>query len=189
MKPCGEVISQKPIFGYCNNASNLMKGIISFLIVLFHGFGLSAQVNHDSALFKNLKIQDSLLFNLGFNECKISEFEGFISADLEFFHDQGGLTENKEDFLRNMRNNICSSASKKPIRKLTPGSMEVYPLFDNGKLYGAIQQGIHDFYIKEPGKEMYKTSSAKFTHVWILRNQEWILKRVLSYDHKNPEKP
>lgn len=164
-----------------------MKKIIPFLIVLFLGSSLSAQVNHDSELFKALKARDSLLFDLGFNECKISEFEGFISEDLEFYHDQGGLTGNKEDFLRNVRNNICANASKKPIRKLTPGTLEVYPLFDNGNLYGAIQQGVHDFYIKEPGKDIYKTSSAKFTHVWVLKNEEWILKRVLSYDHKNPE--
>ena len=148
---------------------------------------LTAQLKTDSEIFQQLRSRDSLLFDLGFNQCKIDAFEEFISEDLEFYHDQGGLTTNKQDFLEAVKNNICSNPAYKPVRKLTPGSLEVYPLYDNSELYGAIQKGEHEFYIKEPGKELYKTSSAKFSHVWILENKEWILKRVLSYDHKSPE--
>ena len=162
--------------------------INSLLLFLVIGlYSATAQVKPDSELFQKLLEKDSLLFDRGFNECKIDEFENFVSEDLEFYHDQGGLTTNKQDFLENVKNNICSNPDKKPIRKLRQESLEVYPLFQNGKLYGAIQKGIHDFYIKEPGKELYMTSSAKFTHVWILEDKEWILKRVLSYDHKSPE--
>lgn len=164
-----------------------MKGTLNIIILLFTIASMSAQVSTGSDLYKDLKSRDSLLFDLGFNQCKIDEFENFISEDLEFYHDQGGLSTNKEDFLKAVKNNICSNPDKKPIRKLIEGSLEVYPLYENGKLYGAIQKGIHDFYIKEPNKELYKTSSAKFTHVWVLKNNQWILKRVLSYDHKNPE--
>ena len=162
--------------------------INSLLLFLLIGFySATAQVEPDSELFQKLLKKDSLLFDRGFNECKIDEFEDFVSEDLEFYHDQGGLTTNKQDFLENVRNNICSSPDKKPIRELRLESLEVYPLFQNGKLYGAIQKGVHDFYIKEAGKEQYMTTSARFTHVWILENEEWILKRVLSYDHKSPE--
>jgi len=164
-----------------------MKNFFASLIALLLFNSISAQESHNSDLFKQLKSRDSLLFDLGFNQCKIEAFEMFISEDLEFYHDQGGLSTNKKDFLNAVKNNICSHPDKKPIRKLIPESMEVYPLYENGKLYGAIQKGIHDFYIKEPDKEVYKTSSAKFTHVWILKNNEWILKRVLSYDHQNPQ--
>ncbi|QYA25861.1 nuclear transport factor 2 family protein [Gramella sp. MT6] len=164
-----------------------MKKALLSLICIFSLQLLFAQVSHDSKLYKDLKARDSLLFDLGFNQCKINAYENFISEDLEFYHDQGGLTTNKEDFLNAVRNNICGNQEKKPIRKLIPGSLKVFPLYENGELYGAIQQGVHDFYINEPNKELYKTSSAKFTHVWILLNNEWILKRVLSYDHKNPE--
>ncbi|MUP46224.1 nuclear transport factor 2 family protein [Gramella sp. BOM4] len=163
-----------------------MRYLITFFIGLIF-LNSFAQENKDSELFTELKSRDSLLFDRGFNLCKIDEFEDFISEDLEFYHDQGGLTTNKADFLKNVRNNICSNPDMKPIRKLVPGSLEVFPLYENGELYGAIQKGVHDFYIKEPGKEMYKTSSAKFTHVWLLENNEWILKRVLSYDHNSPE--
>lgn len=164
-----------------------MIRILTSLFALFIFNTTIAQISHDSDLYKTLKIQDSLLFELGFNQCKIDKFQNYISEDLEFYHDQGGLTTNKEDFLANVKNNICSSSKSKPIRKLVDGSLEVYALSDNGNLYGALQKGVHDFYIKEPNKELYKTSSAKFTHVWILKNEKWLLKRVLSYDHKNPE--
>ncbi|MCB7480777.1 nuclear transport factor 2 family protein [Christiangramia sediminis] len=164
-----------------------MKNILTCLIALHLFYAISAQESHDSNLFKQLKSRDSLLFDLGFNKCKIEAFEMFISEDLEFYHDQGGLSNSKEDFLNAVKKNICAIPDKKPIRKLIPESLEVYPLYENGKLYGAIQKGNHDFYIQEPDKEVYKTSSAKFTHIWILVNNEWILKRVLSYDHKSPE--
>ena len=164
-----------------------MKKIVLSLICVISFQFISAQVSHDSELYLELKARDSLLFDLGFNECKIDAFQSFISEDLEFYHDQGGLTTNKEDFLDAVKNNICGNPDMKPIRKLTTGSLKVFPLYENGKLYGAIQKGEHDFFIREPGKEIYKTSSAKFTHIWLLEDNEWILKRVLSYDHKSPE--
>lgn len=156
-----------------------------FLLLLFFSGHILSQEAADSELFKTLKRNDSLLFDAGFNNCDIAAFEHLIAEDLEFYHDQGGLTTNKKDFLTNVRNNICSSPSKKPIRKLDLESLQVYPLYHNGKLYGAIQKGSHDFFIKEPGKELYQTSTALFTHVWLLKDGDWTLKRVLSFDHRN----
>ena len=72
----------------------------------------------------------------------------------------------------------------KPIRKLVPGSMELFSLKKNGLLYGMIQRGTHEFYIKEKGKPLYKTGIAKFTHLWLLEDNAWKLKRVLSFDHQ-----
>ncbi|TBW28523.1 DUF4440 domain-containing protein [Gramella sp. KN1008] len=164
-----------------------MRNIILILFLQFTLVPAYTQVSEDSELFQKLLEKDSLLFKEGFNKCRITEFENFISEDLEFYHDQGGLTTNKKDFLDAVKNNICGKPDEKPIRKLREASLEIFPLYENGKLYGAIQKGIHDFFIKEPGKELYMTSTAKFTHVWLLENEEWILKRVLSYDHKNPE--
>lgn len=163
----------------------IFRASLYFLLIFLFPVYLFSQEAKDSGLFLTLKKNDSLLFEAGFNNCEIEAFEHLIAEDLEFFHDKGGLTTNKEDFLKNVKNNICSSPSKKPIRKPDAESMQVYPLYSNGKLYGAIQKGKHYFYIKEPGKELYQTSTALFTHVWILEDENWILKRVLSYDHQN----
>ncbi|MBL4706380.1 MAG: beta-lactamase family protein, partial [Flavobacteriales bacterium] len=77
--------------------------------------------------------------------------------------------------------------NRKPIRKLVNGSMEVFSLYNEGKLYGAIQNATHEFYIKEPEKELYKTNIAIFTHLWLLDGNIWKLKRSLSYDHQIPK--
>lgn len=165
-----------------------MKKIYFLLLILF-GVQLDGhcQVAKDSELFLQLKGMDSLLFEEGFNKCNFDALKGIVSDDLEFYHDQSGLSNSKEQFIKAIEENICASPDKKPIRKLEPKSLEVFPLYNNGKLYGAIQKGEHNFYMKEPGKEMYFTSTAKFTHVWLLKDGNWTLKRVLSYDHKTPE--
>lgn len=144
-----------------------------------------AQIEASSELFLELEEKDSLLFDQGFNECKLTTTESLISEDLEFYHDVGGV-QNKEDFFKAIRENICSEGPQKPIRKLVEGSLSVFPLRNGGELYGAIQKGVHEFYIKEAGKDLYQTGSAKFTHVWILEDGNWKLKTVLSYDHQGP---
>jgi hypothetical protein len=103
---------------------------------------------------------------------------------LRFYHDQGGF-QDKTKFLENTANNICGSPSQKPIRKVAPESLEVFPLYASGKIYGAIQTGVHHFYIRENGKKDLWTSTARFTHLWILENESWKLTEVLSYDHQS----
>jgi CubicO group peptidase (beta-lactamase class C family) len=145
-----------------------------------------AQVSTTSDLYKTLKTQDSLLFEVGFNNCNIPTFEKLVSDNFEFYHDQAGTMLSKAAFISSVKNNVCS-LNYKASRVLQPGSMEVYPLEKNGKLYGAIQTGIHRFYALEPGKPLYFTSRAKFSNVWQLENGEWRLIRSLSYDHQETE--
>jgi hypothetical protein len=155
-----------------------------FLFILSFGLFQNAhsQVSESSELFKKMVSADSLLFQEGFNKCDFSVVKDLIHADLEFFHDISG-TENRTEFLQGFERNICSTPDKKPIRKLVSESLKVFGLKKNGELYGAIQKGTHRFYIKEPGKDLYYTTSARFTNVWVLKNNGWKLKTVLSYDH------
>jgi hypothetical protein len=163
---------------------------MKFIWIVFCCFLLPAPVfsqQDDSTiqeLFVELKQKDSLVFNLGFNECDTAQLRVLISDNFEFYHDQSGLLDSKENFIRNIPN-LCNM-NYKPTRVLVDGSLEVFPLYSNGELYGAIQKGEHEFYGEEPGKPKYLTSTAKFTHVWILENGAWKLKRVLSYDHAVP---
>ncbi|MDR6845790.1 hypothetical protein J2W95_002500 [Flavobacterium granuli] len=106
-----------------------------------------------------------------------------IHKDLVFYHDQGGI-QDKKTFLERTKQNLCSDSNKKPIRKVRRESLEVFPLHNDGVLYGVVQSGIHDFYIREPNKEDRHTATARFTHVYLLENKEWILKEVLSFDHQ-----
>jgi len=149
-----------------------------------------AQVEKKSELYKTIMSKDSLLFNVGFNTCDITQFENLFTDDLEFYHDKDGLS-NKAEFLKNFKNGLCGSQENYRVRReLVAGSTQIYPLYKKGVLYAAIQTGIHQFYettaakdkplLKENEKLVGK---AKFTHLWILENNTWKLKRSLSYDH------
>jgi CubicO group peptidase (beta-lactamase class C family) len=155
------------------------------LIVALNASRVQAQIDNLSALFTELKTLDSLFFERGFNQCDQAFLESRLTKDLRFYHDQGGF-QDREAFLENTRKYICADPGKKPIRKLQPSSLQVFPLYQEGNLYGAIQQGIHHFYIREKGKPDLWTSTARFTHVWLRDSAQWKLSEVLSYDHQAP---
>jgi len=154
------------------------------IVLILVSATMYSQIDNSSELFKTLKKNDSLLFNIGFNTCKIEAFENLVAADLEFYHDKGGITHSKEEFLEVFRSGICKSDDFKSRRELVEGSLQVYPLYDNTVLYGAIQIGEHRFFETIKGQQETAGSIAKFTHVWLKEGDQWLVKRVLSYDHK-----
>ncbi len=160
----------------------LLKALI-FISAMIASVLSCAQEEKSSELYQTLKKNDSLIFDSAFNECKSSDLNDLIAEDLEFYHDTGGITNGKETFLKTVKQNICGNPEVKPLRELVENSLQVFPLYKNGNLYGAIQKGDHNFYLREKGKTR-PTVKAKFTHLWILENKKWMLKRVLSYDHQ-----
>ncbi|MBV1922777.1 MAG: nuclear transport factor 2 family protein [Flavobacteriaceae bacterium] len=162
-----------------------MKYKIFFLLSILVSTISNAQVSEETDLYQEILKMDQLIFEDGFNNCKFDSLEGIMHNDMVFYHDKGGISY-EEDFMKSMKQNICSSPNRKPIRKLTDQGFKVFPLYNNGVLYGAIQEGIHEFFIKEPNKELYKTNIARFNHTWVLENKEWKLKVILSYDHLEP---
>lgn len=161
--------------------------VILTIILAFIAKNSNAQVISDSTIFNQLKKADSSLFERGFNNCDFEILEKLVDDSFEFYHDENGI-QNREQFLKGFKESICSNPNNKPIRKVIDESLEVFRLKNNGETYGAIQKGIHLFYIKEPHKELYLTNTAKFTSIWILKEGNWKLSRVLSYDHKEPNK-
>ena len=146
----------------------------------------NTQIDNNSDLFVEFKKRDSIFFDRAYNQCDMVYLENHISDNLKFYHDQGGF-QDKKTFLENVRKYICSNSDKKPIRQVDPSSLEVFPLYNNGILYGVIQKGMHHFYLREKDKEDVWTSTAKFTSVWILENKIWKIHEVLSYNHQSLE--
>jgi CubicO group peptidase (beta-lactamase class C family) len=160
----------------------------SIIIVLNLATVLTGQVRHDDPLFKAIAAKDSLLFDIGFNACDMSGFDFAVSNNFEFYHDKSGILKGKETFIQAFKNNLCAPDAKfKARRQLLKGTMEVFPLYNGGVLYGAIQNGDHRFFEKNmaTGVEVM-TSEAKITHLWLLEQNEWKLVRSLSYDHQTP---
>ncbi len=160
-------------------------GII-FLILFLSIGNLNAQIDKNSPLFLELKKQDSVFFERGFNNCDVAYLEKTVADNLKFYHDNGGF-QDKKLFLERTKQNICGNPNQKPIRKVIENSLEVFPLYNNGELYGAIQTGEHQFFIREKGKEDAIGGQAKFTTVWTKKDGNWMMSDVLSYDHGNPK--
>lgn len=162
----------------------LLIGIIFFQIQ--NSF---SQEEKSSVLYKTIMSKDSLLFNIGFNTCDIKQFENLYTEDFEFYHDKDSISD-KARFLKTFKSGICSPTRKYNYRRvLLDGSTEIYPLYKNGILYGAIQMGTHRFFENTAGKPEEAGSFAKFTHLWLLKNKEWKLARSLSYNHQMVSSP
>jgi hypothetical protein len=161
--------------------SAFYKLVIAISVFLFSLIS-TAQVDKNSEIYKILKANDSIIFDRAFNNCEVDKLELIIAEDIEFYHDIVGV-QNREEFINAVKNNICTNPGTF-TRKLVENSLEVHQLKNNGKIYGAIQNGKHDFYVKEKNR-IRKTGTAQFTHLWILDNEKWKLKRVLSFDHKD----
>ncbi|MBB4806098.1 hypothetical protein HNP38_001370 [Chryseobacterium defluvii] len=154
------------------------------ICLLFFGFCQIAysQVKNTDELYKTVEKLDHLIFGEGFNQCNLSHYDSIISSDLEFYHDKGGITDGKEAFIASIKNNICGNPNKVK-RELVPGSMKVYPMYNNNNvLYAFIQEGEHDFFEYFNGK-WNKGSRARFTVLWLKEDNEWKMKRVFSFDH------
>jgi Domain of unknown function (DUF4440) len=140
-------------------------------------FSLQAQVKEGlqpaDSLYRKIQLLDSCVFN-AFNKRDTATFNDYFSKDLEFFHDQGGLTGYKHtiDFLKEQ---IKNKSDLK--RTLAKEGFEVYPIPG----YGAMEFGVHIFTHTENGKPVVGTF--KFLHVWKNDNGHWTITRVISYGH------
>jgi len=137
-------------------------------------------------LFLTIRSMDSLFFDIAYNRCDTVLGRKLISKDFEFYHDKGGA-------LLNTNNELASDImikdldwiGKKTFRKLVADKMEVFPLYENDTLYGALQTGDHLFFNVVDRKPAELKVTAKFIHLWISEDNKWKLKRVFSYDHQN----
>lgn len=121
------------------------------------------------ALHDKIVKMDSLLFS-AYNHCELEIFEQLFDEDIEFYHDQGGLSTSKPDLIAALKKNICG----KVTRELITGSIEVYPIPG----YGAIQMGWHQFHNKlEPDS---KPHPSKFVTIWKQDGDHWKITRVIS---------
>jgi CubicO group peptidase (beta-lactamase class C family) len=138
------------------------------------------------ALREQIIAADDILFERSFNQCDMAALEGILMPDAEMIHDQAGVNHGREAFMAPVRENICNGGPQKPIRKRVEPSIEIYPLYQDGRLYGALEQGQHEFYLREQGKPLVLTNRARFIILWTLTSEGWKLKSTVSWSHLNP---
>jgi hypothetical protein len=127
-------------------------------------------------LYNTIAQLDSAMFD-AFNNRDISVLQSFLSEDLEFYHDFGGVT----NYTQNIDAFKKTFASDRKLRRvLVSGSIEVNPIKD----FGAVQTGVHRFYVTEKGQKEKLSSEAKFVNLWQNRNGAWKITKIISYGHR-----
>ncbi|MBE4947966.1 serine hydrolase [Chryseobacterium culicis] len=152
------------------------------LYILFFSTA-QAQIKSTDPLYRTIMSKDSLFFSGGYNTCNIAKMESMLSDTFEFYHDKSGF-ENKEKFIIDFKNGLCKSPETFQLKRvLVKNSTEIFPMYKDGKIYAAIQNGDHLFYERAGNQAEKLVGEAKFTHLWMLENAEWKLKNSLSFNH------
>ena len=128
---------------------------------------------------------DSAFWN-AYNTCDTAAFKNFMTDDVEFYHDKGGITLGAKALIESLNKNICGGENR-IRREAVAGTVHVYPMQNGNEIYGAIISGEHLFYVTEKGKSENLTGHASFTQLWHLKNGVWKMTRILSYNHHPAE--
>jgi len=130
-------------------------------------------INSQAELDKAIATLDAEVFD-AYNRCDLEKFASFFVENVEFYHDQAGVTLGRSALTDAVKKNICG----KVTRELVPGTLQAYYM----KGYGAVEMGVHRFH--HPGHEDTEgVGEGKFIHLWQYKDGAWKITRVISYDH------
>jgi hypothetical protein len=130
------------------------------------------KIQNQEELNKAITALDAALFD-AYNKCDLAKFGSLIDENVEFYHDQGGVTLGRAALVDSVKKNICGTTT----RELLPATLQIYFM----KGYGAIEMGTHRFH--HPGHPEIGDGEGKFVHLWQYKDGAWKVTRVLSYDH------
>lgn len=141
--------------------------IITFLFVIV---GANAQVEKTSALYKTILKLDDEFFEY-YNTCdkNLDKHAEFYTENVEFYHDNGGLSTSKDEIIASTKKNICNKVK----RILVADSVEVHKIPN----YGAIQIGYHKFHNL---MENSVSKPLKFIVFWKKINTDYKIAKVVS---------
>lgn len=128
------------------------------------------------SLFSTIAALDHAVFE-AFNNCsspeQLQKHASYFDKDVEFYHDNGGVTWNRQEMLANTQKYVCGNYR----RELVADTLKVYPI----KNFGAIAQGVHRFCQIKTGT---CEGLADFVIVWRNVDNKWEITRVLSFGHR-----
>ena len=145
---------------------------VALLMPLFFAPVHAQQTQEETALTAVITQLDTKVFD-AYNSCALDVFGHYFSPTIEFYHDQGGATFDRDTVVANTKKYICG----KVRRELLPATLRVYPIKD----FGAIEEGEHRFCEIATGK---CEGIAKFLIIWQSSGHQWQITRVLSYGHR-----
>ena len=144
----------------------------ALLVVSGNSFSAS-----DGELKSTIRSLDQQLFDT-FNKCQdpaqLDRHASFFSPEIEFYHDNGGVTWTRDAMIENTKNNACGHYT----RELIEGTFSVSPVKD----FGAISTGVHRFCQSNTNQ---CDGEADFAMVWKHSNGQWQVTRALSFGHRS----
>jgi Domain of unknown function (DUF4440) len=156
---------------------------ILLTVVSYSVFAQSDPISTENQKITATILHLDSLFWKTYNECKPENSGQFLTDDVKFYHDKGGIINGKAALVASIRDNVCGSQNPHIRREAVDGTVKVYPLRNGVSIYGAIISGEHYFYVTENNKPERRDGLAKFTQVWLLKNDGWKMSDILSYDH------
>jgi CubicO group peptidase (beta-lactamase class C family) len=136
----------------------------------------SAESPEDVSLQNTLHRLDHELFD-AFSKCadsaQLAKHASYFAPDVEFYHDNGGVTWNRTAMLENTKKYACGNYT----RELIEDTFKVSPVKD----FGAISTGVHRF-CQSATKEC--SGEAEFVMIWRYTNDKWEVTRTLSFGHR-----
>src|SRR4029077_16323494 len=65
-------------------------------------------------LFQTIESLDAKLFD-AYNHCDLEKFGALLADDLEFSHEQSGLSSGRQALVEGVKNNICGKVSRELV--------------------------------------------------------------------------
>jgi len=129
----------------------------------------------DPELFHIIEAQDAALFG-AYNKCDLEKFGSLVDENVEFYHDNGGVTLGRKALVDSIKSNICGQTQ----RQLVPGTLEVFGIHH----YGAVEIGVHRFTHPNANPPV-SDGEGRFVHLWHYNgaDKSWQVTRVFSFDH------
>lgn len=147
--------------------------LVMALLSLGSGAARAETDGTEAALRAEIVGLDAAMFG-AFNDHDLERLMALFDADLEFYHDLGGL-QRYADVAAGFKNLFARGDGLR--RDLVEGSLEIYPIKD----YGALEVGAHRFCHVENGRE--DCGTFRFLQVWKKEAAGWKVTRVMSYGH------
>lgn len=155
--------------------ANLVSFASLVLLAACAGDAEAAQPASQPSLYATIATLDAQMFD-AFNRCsdpaQLQRHATFFDANVEFYHDKGGVTWTRDAMIDRTRQYVCGQLR----RELVAGTLRVYPIKD----FGAIETGTHRFCAFNSAQ---CDGIADFAIVWRQQGDRWQITRVLSYGH------
>jgi hypothetical protein len=152
--------------------------MLSVVIVATSVTPTYGQTTQADELREIILAQDKGLFD-AFNACDIEKWKSYLAEGIEFYQDNDAVTTTRDE-LEPFFKDRCGINNVQTLRReLLPETVEVHSI----QGYGAVQFGMHRFWIVAKGQSDQLAATPKFVHLWQVQDGAWQITRVISYGH------